>query len=75
MPQRIVLHSGDMFEHKSSLDGEALPVAPSLEPALLEARVPTQRALVDGRVVYICLLSVIIAAAAGWSTDVTTRSS
>ena len=37
---------------------EGLPVAPSLGPSLSEARVPPERALVDGRVVYICVHSI-----------------
>ncbi len=45
---------------------EGLPVAPSLGPSLAEARVPPERALVDGRVVYICVLSLAIAIAAGF---------
>src|SRR5437870_2174544 len=52
---------------------EGLPVAPSLGPALLEARVPPERALVDGRVVYICVLSILIAGAAGFVAQALTR--
>src|SRR5438105_9998159 len=52
---------------------EGLPVAPSLGPALLEARVPPERALVDARVVFICALSIVIAAAAGVVAQVLTR--
>src|SRR3954469_8965272 len=44
---------------------EGLPVAPSLGPALSEARIPPERALVDRRVVFICLLSGVIAGIAG----------
>ena len=44
---------------------EGLPVDPSLAPALIEARVPPERALVDARVVFICALSILIALAAG----------
>ena len=63
----------------SSLDGvagqatEGLPVAPSLGPAFLETRVPTQRSLVDGRVVYLCGLSMLVAVAAGGVAQVLTR--
>src|SRR3989454_2433220 len=52
---------------------EGLPVAPSLGPALLEARVPPERALVDARVVFICALSIVIAAAAGVVAQALTR--
>ena len=58
-----------MFEHKASVAAgsttEGLPVAPSMGPALAQARVPPERALVDRRVVFICALSVVIALAAG----------
>lgn len=43
---------------------EGLPVSPSLGPALDAAAVPAQAALVDGRVVFICFLSIILAIAA-----------
>src|SRR5947208_12004036 len=52
---------------------EGLPVAPSLGPALLEARVPPERALVDARVVFICALSVVIAGLAGLVAQGLTR--
>ena len=52
---------------------EGLPVAPSLGPSLSEARVPPERALVDGRVVYVCVLSVLIAGAAGFVAQALTR--
>src|SRR5205814_2153380 len=52
---------------------EGLPVAPSLGPVLSEARVPPERALVDGRTVFICALSVVIAAAAGVVAQALTR--
>jgi H+/Cl- antiporter ClcA/predicted transcriptional regulator len=52
---------------------EGLPVAPSLGPALWEARVPPERALVDRRVVFICVLSVLVAALAGGVAQALTR--
>jgi H+/Cl- antiporter ClcA len=52
---------------------EGLPIAPSLGPALVEARVPPERALVDARVVFICALSIVIAAAAGVVAQALTR--
>jgi len=44
---------------------EALPVAPSLAPTLESARVPTERSLVDLRVVLVSFLAVLVAAGAG----------
>src|SRR5207247_1647769 len=61
------------FEIGSGQTTEGLPVAPSLGPALLEARVPPERALVDARVVFICALSIVIAAAAGVVAQALTR--
>ncbi|HEY4770098.1 MAG TPA: chloride channel protein, partial [Myxococcales bacterium] len=52
---------------------EGLPVAPSLGPALTEARVPPERALVDRRVVFICALSVFVAGVAGLVAQALTR--
>jgi len=52
---------------------EGLPVAPSLGPALFDARVPPERALVDRRVVFICGLSVLIAGVAGVVAQALTR--
>ncbi|MGZ6124841.1 MAG: chloride channel protein [Myxococcales bacterium] len=52
---------------------EGLPVAPSLGPSLELARVPPERALVDGRVVYICALSILVAGAAGLVAQALTR--
>src|SRR3954471_9628260 len=49
---------GGPSEVVSGQTTEGLPVAPSLGPSLSEARVPPERALVDGRVVYICVLSI-----------------
>jgi H+/Cl- antiporter ClcA len=44
---------------------EGLPVSMSLGPSLEAAQVPTQPSLVDARVVYLCLLSIGLAVAAG----------
>ena len=52
---------------------EAIPVDPSLGPALADARVPHERALVDARVVRICGLAVLIAVAAGFVAQLLTR--
>ena len=52
---------------------EGLPVAPSLGPALLEARVPVERALVDLRIVFICGLGIVLGVAAGGVAQVLTR--
>src|ERR1043165_1520462 len=42
---------------------EGLPISPSLAPALDAADIPTQSALVDKRVMVICLVSVMLAIA------------
>jgi H+/Cl- antiporter ClcA len=44
----------------------SLPVAPSMEPALMSARVPEPYTLLDARVVRICLLAVVLAIAAAF---------
>jgi chloride channel protein, CIC family len=44
---------------------EALPVAPSLAPTLEAADLPPRSTLVDGRVVFICGLSIALALCAG----------
>ena len=44
---------------------EGLPVSPSFGPALAAAHVPARSTPVDGRVVYIALLSLIVGLAAG----------
>src|SRR5580658_4118111 len=45
---------------------DALPMSPSLGPALRAAGVPFRGALVDGRVLYISLLSILLAVAAAF---------
>ena len=52
---------------------EAIPVAPSMGPALEAARVPPERTLVDRRVVFVSALAVVIALAAGVVAQVLTR--
>src|SRR5918911_2146849 len=52
---------------------DALPVAPSLSPTLAAARVPPERVLVDRRVVFISILAVVIAMAAGAVAQILTR--
>jgi H+/Cl- antiporter ClcA len=49
-------------ENSSTTDG--LPVAPSLGPALAATAAPGRTTLIDGRVAYICLLSILLAVAA-----------
>jgi len=49
--------------HASTTSG--LPVAPSLGPALEAARVPLDKRPIDRRVIWICLLAVLLAVAAG----------
>ncbi|HEX2573042.1 MAG TPA: chloride channel protein [Polyangia bacterium] len=64
-----------MSEHQSrdSSTTEGLPVAPSLGPTLEELRLPRQRAAVDGRVMYLCALAIVLAAAAALTAQVLTR--
>ncbi len=50
-------------ERASTTDG--LPVSISMGPMLEQAEVPTRAALVDGRVVYICILAIALAIIAG----------
>jgi CIC family chloride channel protein len=50
-------------ERAQTTDG--LPISPSMGPALELALVPGQPTLVDGRVVFICVLSMLVAIAAG----------
>src|SRR2546425_10542621 len=52
---------------------EGIPVAPSMGAALEVAHVPPERALVDGRVVFISVLAVVIALAAGVVAQLLTR--
>jgi chloride channel protein, CIC family len=50
-----------------------LPVAPSLGPTLEAMHVPAQPPLVDARVVLMCGLSIVLAAAAGLVAQILTR--
>jgi chloride channel protein, CIC family len=52
---------------------EGIPVAPSMASALETARVPLERALVDRRVVFVTVLAVLLALAAGVVAQVLTR--
>jgi CIC family chloride channel protein len=58
-------------ERSSTTDG--LPVATGLEPALEAEHIPARPSLVDGRVVFLCGLSVALALAAGVVAAVLTR--
>src|SRR2546423_11334257 len=49
---------------QASTTAGGLPVSPSMGPTLEEAAVPTERLLVDGRLVMICMMSIILALAA-----------
>ena len=44
----------------------AVPVAPSLDPALIDARVPAERALVDRRVLVLCGWAIVLAIVTGF---------
>ncbi len=60
----------------AEIDGattEALPVAPSLAPALEAADLPPRSTLVDRRVVFMCGLAVVLALAAGAIAQLLTR--
>src|SRR5256885_2413168 len=60
----------------AKLDGattDALPVAPSMEPALVAAALPPRSTLVDRRVVFICALAMAVAVAAGGIAQLLTR--
>lgn len=52
---------------------EALPVAPSMGPTLADAELPARSTLVDRRVVFLCLLAMALALAAGGVARVLTR--
>src|SRR5919202_5188847 len=52
---------------------DALPVAPAMSSTLAAARVPPERVLVDRRVVFISILAVVIAMAAGAVAQILTR--
>ncbi len=56
----------------ASIEG-ALPVAPSLAPTLDAAHMPVEVRPVDGRVAWICGLSIAIAVAAGFIAQILTR--
>ena len=45
---------------------EAVPVAPSLEPALEATRVPLERGTLDKRVVYISMWAILLALVTGF---------
>jgi len=56
----------------ASIEG-ALPVAPSLSPTLDAAHMPVEVRPVDGRVAWLCGLSILIAIAAGFIAQILTR--
>jgi chloride channel protein, CIC family len=56
----------------SSIEG-ALPVAPSLGPALDAAQMPLEIRPVDGRVAWLCGLSILIAIASGFVAQILVR--
>jgi chloride channel protein, CIC family len=64
-----------MADHTVSRDSttDGLPVAPTLGPALASARIGPRAALVDRRVVFISVVAIVVAVAAGvvarWLTD------
>ncbi|MEO7095551.1 MAG: hypothetical protein ABI175_20005 [Polyangiales bacterium] len=56
----------------ASATAEGLPVAPSMGPALDAARVPTDASLLDSRVLFICVLAIGVAIAAGFVAQLLT---
>jgi H+/Cl- antiporter ClcA len=50
---------------EAAATSEGVPVAPSMGPLLERARVPAERSLIDKRVVLVCVISVVLAAATG----------
>ncbi|GLH73480.1 chloride channel protein [Geothrix limicola] len=52
------------------LSGEGIPVAPSLEPSLKNARVPLVTAVLDGRTAFLGLLALGLGVVAGYLADV-----
>src|SRR5918911_1348079 len=52
---------------------DALPVAPAMSSTLAAARLPPERVLVDRRVVFISVLAVVLAMAAGAVAQILTR--
>ena len=52
---------------------DALPIAPSLGPALDAAQLPPRSTLVDRRVVFICALAIVLALCAGGIAQLLTR--
>ncbi|WP_257305309.1 chloride channel protein [Geothrix campi] len=55
------------------LSGDGLPVAPSLEPTLKNARIPPVLAVMDGRVAFIGLLATALGVVAGYLAEVLIR--
>ena len=52
---------------------EGLPISPSLEPVLEVADIPPRASLVDGRTVFLCGISILLAAAAALVAQVLVR--
>src|SRR4051794_29794538 len=49
---------------------EGLPVSPSLGPALSDANVPRESTLLSPRVLFICVLAIVVAIAAGFVAQI-----
>ena len=50
---------------EAAATSEGIPVAPSLGPEIANARMPVERAAIDGRVIFICALAIGLAIATG----------
>jgi H+/Cl- antiporter ClcA len=61
------------MSHLEGATTDALPVAPSLAPALAAAHVGPHRPLVDRRVILLCALALLLALAAGVIAQLLTR--
>ena len=60
------MRPSDPYENlEAAATSEGVPVAPSLGPLLGRLRMPVERTLLDGRAVFICALSIVLALGTG----------
>lgn len=64
------MHRDRELEIEHGATAEGLPVAPSFGDALVNARVPLERTLIDTRVVILCAWSILLALAAGFIAQI-----
>jgi H+/Cl- antiporter ClcA/CBS domain-containing protein len=61
------MNPSDPYEHlETAATGAGVPVAPSLGPLLEQARLPVERTSIDRRVVFLCVLSIVLAIVTGF---------